>query len=495
MDDERFDALARWWGDASRSRRVALTLLMGGSLGALLGATVFGHDPDIGVDARGKGNRQSKRRRDQAKRRRATAKERRQAKKRATGKDQVAAAACGVCPLCRTCDPQQGKCVPDRSVDGKCCPRVGGQSGACLEGLCLALPCRGPICKAQTCPDGCCDADGRCHVDEDAACGTGGAQCRACSNPTPICRNHVCAACTANDQCPATTLCDGGACLHCDVCATGCPYPTVQAAVADPNGPATIRICPGTYRETIAIARDLTLIGAGQGNDPDRDTILQGAGSSVVSIDNDGPHAVTLRMLRITGGTAGSGSGGGVVTAAGQRAAAVTMIDCTVTGNVAQSAGGVAEGGGIRTGRHTTLTLTRCTISDNEAPGFAGDGGGLFIGGDVPATLTDCTVSGNRAGLIGGGIFVANNAHLTLDGGTVAANEAGEASGGLHLFTSRVTLQGGATVTANTAGVEGGGIFNNGGVLTITAGSVSGNFAPPGTPNECVEVNGGTGCP
>ncbi len=36
MDDERFDALTRWWDDASSSRRGALKLLMAGSFGTLL---------------------------------------------------------------------------------------------------------------------------------------------------------------------------------------------------------------------------------------------------------------------------------------------------------------------------------------------------------------------------------------------------------------------------------------------------------------------------
>ncbi len=52
MDDERFDALARRLGRASHSRRAALTLLTGGSLGALLGSV--GASADAAKRRRGK---------------------------------------------------------------------------------------------------------------------------------------------------------------------------------------------------------------------------------------------------------------------------------------------------------------------------------------------------------------------------------------------------------------------------------------------------------
>ena len=49
------------------------------------------------------------------------------------------------------------------------------------------------------------------------------------------------------------------------VCASGCSYTSVQAAVnAAPSG-ATISIAAGTYLEAVAISKSVTLVGAGAG--------------------------------------------------------------------------------------------------------------------------------------------------------------------------------------------------------------------------------------
>ena len=71
---------------------------------------------------------------------------------------------------------------------------------------------------------------------------------------------------------------------------------------------------PWHLPETITIGRPLTLIGAGQGTGAG-DTILQGNGASVVTI-NPGVGPVTLQTLRITGGTAGPVAAAGCITKA-----------------------------------------------------------------------------------------------------------------------------------------------------------------------------------
>jgi uncharacterized protein YjbI with pentapeptide repeats len=254
-------------------------------------------------------------------------------------------------------------------------------------------------------------------------------------------------------------ICDGGTCQSCDVCPT-CAYTTVQAAIADGSGPSTIRVCAGTYG-AILVSRNLTIVGAGDGPNAASNTILDAAGSGRVVLVKVGVIA-TLRGLRVTGGVAVRGTGG--------------------------VAGGGPNGGGIV--NDGTLTLLECTVTENTADGF---GGGIVTGGSL--TLIGCTVSGNTCGLEGGGIAV-SVASVMLTGCQITGNTAARGGGIGNLGRGTSTIAS-TTITGNTATVAnaGGGIFNEpGGTVTLQAGaSVTGNFSPAGTPNNCVgTISGGT---
>jgi hypothetical protein len=261
--------------------------------------------------------------------------------------------------------------------------------------------------------------------------------------------------CSQATPCPGNQICVDGACEACDVCAGGCPFSSVQAAIAAADPGATIAICAGTYVENVTIESDLTLIGAGDAADAASNTILRGTGTidvpnSAVTITPNAA-AVTLRALRITNGF--DELGGGVC----HEGPMLTMIDCTLTGNTA-----FAEGGGICNDFGGTAFLTGCTISGNFAVNSGtATGGGIHNGGMM--TLTDCEVIGNTADLSGGGIYNDDDAQLVLR-----------------------DPQDPTSVTGNTAGTEGGGIFNNGGTVELEIGStVSGN-AVGGSPSNCV---------
>jgi hypothetical protein len=444
MDAQHFDRLTRALSEAG-SRRGLLGMLTGlplvGGLAALLDA-----------EAEGKGRPRHQHRSGddgltaERKRRKKKHKKKKRKKCRPQSVTTTCAGKCGSvlnnckqtvdcgscacappCEACFTCEDgpnTPGACVIDPDQQGEACGDPGQlcqSDGACA---CDASSCSNPtpvcvdgscaVCSAEhACPDGCCAADGTCQPGTSAgACGADGTTCQ-------ICRGNV--------------ICDG-ACLACDVCEDGCTYSTVQAAVADPSGPSTIRICAGFYTENITIGRALTLLGAGQGNGAG-DTILQGAGSNVVLISG-GP--VTLQALRITGGTGSTGAGvrhGGDV---------LTMLDCTVTGNSNSD----NQGGGVGVLGGRNLVMTGCTVSDNHANG-TGNGGGLDIRSNAVATLTACTVSGNTAGNDGGGIFN-DGGQTTLDGGTVTGNDAGDSGGGIfNTNGGTATLSNGASVTGN----------------------------------------------
>ena len=137
---------------------------------------------------------------------------------------------------------------------------------ACCAGLVLdaAGQCVEPapaIC-ADSCA-GCCNGE-TCESGASAtSCGSSGAPCADCSGLHGICSNGVC---------------------RCAVCPSGCPYASVQAAVADAAGPTTIHVCAGTYQGDVVIDRNVTIIGTGDGAGAGN-TILQGTGSRSVRHD------------------------------------------------------------------------------------------------------------------------------------------------------------------------------------------------------------------
>src|SRR5215212_8108545 len=97
----------------------------------------------------------------------------------------------------------------------------------------------------------------------------------ACGSQPDGCGGTLSCGCTGNQICVAST------CRACDVCASGCRFPTVRDAIDAAPAGGTVHICPGTYldRENsdMNIGRSLTLIGAGDGLDG---TILQRPPSS-----------------------------------------------------------------------------------------------------------------------------------------------------------------------------------------------------------------------
>jgi hypothetical protein len=262
---------------------------------------------------------------------------------------------------------------------------------------------------------------------------------------------------TCAQTCAGNTICESGACQPCDVCQDGsCAFLTVLAALAAMPPPATIRICPGAYSGNLSLGGDVTLIGAGDGDDPSANTIIQANTPDIPVVDiplsGIGGQKVTLEGLRITGGHGEFGSG---VSTNLNGGGVLTMRFCTVIGNKSdQFAGGV----------HDTIIssgithLIGCTIRDNST-GIAG-GGYCLLG---KATLTDCVVAGNTA---------SNGGGITILGGTLILEN---------------TLVGGTSAeNANTAVTfGGGGIYKQGGTVELRNGSlVCGNV-----PDQCFQFS------
>ena len=182
------------------------------------------------------------------------------------------------------------------------------------------------------------------------------------------------------------------------------------------------------------------------------------------------PTTITDSTIREN--TAG-GRGGGAISYV-----SFTITRSTVTGNEADNGGGVAgnllfindstisenfadtDGGGVRNAG--TLTVMRITISGNVAD----DGGGIFTSGDGNTTISDSTIHGNFA-VFGGGISH-NTGNLTVTSSLISGNSANQGGGILsetaYGYEADIVN---TTFSENSATLVGGAIVNGSGTLRI----------------------------
>jgi hypothetical protein len=542
MDASGFDALTRSFRHL-RSRRGVTQ----GLLAALLGATSLLPLLDEAEAKRNK-HRQRRNRRDRRRDRQERSGEAQSERKKGKKKRKP-------CPPCRK--RKQGKCK-GKSPDGAACP-----GGSCRGGSCVPTPVCVPSCGERvcggndgcgqscgactdglTCQDGQCvstcapgltDCSGNC-VDlqaDTANCGTCGTEC-SFPHATATCQDGACTLGTCDagwDTCDgdpengcetnllhdlshcgacgnacdrATQICNGsGACVACDVCADGCPFNSIQAAITAAAPGDTIRVCAGTWvlSSTLIVEKDLILVGAG-----DDETILDGNEAvrvlTIGGSDLVGTPIVAVRNLTITRGFATgipeNNWGGGlfnhgtltlsnvIVTenfadfAGGiQNRGALDLVDSRVTVNTTKFSGaGIGNSGSAGSG---TLTLLRSTVQDNTAgwQEWSGDGGGInnYLG---TVTIEESQVTGNTAHS-GGGIFnqgqgTFNSATVTLKNGSLVVDNFGHFGGGIRNGFGTVIMENGSRVEGNRAGV-GGGIDNTGRVSLDPGSKVTGNAA------------------
>lgn len=375
-------------------------------------------------------------------------------------------------------------CAPPRRCrDGQC---VGCLSGAdCASVICQAASCQNETCNySPVTTDSACAAPRRCLAGQCVGCLSGGdCALRACN--TESCQNETCiytpnadgGSCGGPDD-----VCCGGACIDtatsethcgacgnacsggdtcqngvcCTVCASGCAFTTVGAAVNAAAPGVTVRICPGTYVERIGVSRNLTLVG--MGSSPG-DTVITNAQGNIVSIQSaNADITVTIKNLRVTG----------------------TLVSSLY--------GAMFSSDGV------DLTLERVEITGNSVSQNGGSSGGaIFTFGKV--TLIDSVVSLNNA-KFGGGIYGFSGSTLTLTRSVVESNIAtqggGVWNGGTLKLNEASRIRNNQTPSAVGSGA---GVYNNGGTVVLNSGSSIAGNTSSGNPDNCVNANGGTGCP
>jgi hypothetical protein len=247
------------------------------------------------------------------------------------------------------------------------------------------------------------------------------------------------------------------------VCASGCDFSTIQAAIDDSSteAGAIIEITDPIHTEAgIVVNKDVTLRGLGAD-----DTIVQAHGETpdeaperVFLVEED----VTLVLEKMTirhgrpsrqeecgGGIMNFGTltlsncvvrGNGANSGAGIcNSHALTLINSTVSYNTADGVGPIGytcgNGGGIKCERGT-LALVNSTISNNkseDADPFrdVGCGGGVHVACNCTAVFTNSTVSGNRSVACGGGIY--DHGVLRLVNCTISDNRTTGEGGGVYV--------------------------------------------------------------
>jgi hypothetical protein len=234
---------------------------------------------------------------------------------------------------------------------------------------------------------------------------------------TVFCRTRLCNGSISDEDCPGgfdpdDFCCGNNECGPGQACqGNACCWTNLAAAVGAAGDGDTIRLCAGELlTRGVLIRKPLTIVGAGSGDDPETDTILDAAGIDRVFLTAFGAGAVEVRDLRVTGGNAGTDSGGGILN---QTGSTLRLIGVSVVGNTAGIGGGITNDG-------TLILGNGSRVEGNTATRFGGTGGGIFNRG--AATLEAGSVVTSNTAENGGGVWEASGAVDVANASIVTGN-------------------------------------------------------------------------
>jgi CSLREA domain-containing protein len=257
------------------------------------------------------------------------------------------------------------------------------------------------------------------------------------------------------------------------------------------EAPYTILVPAGVYRLNgssgddgnlsgdLDIRTDLTLVGEGA-----TETIIQAAAVPGLAADRvmqvHGETDVTIRGVTIRYGIAPAGEDGGGL--ANMGSGTVMVLDSLVRANSSDSGEPGQGGGGLFNGVDGTLILHNTEVRANRATVRMGNGGGIFNSGTL--LVHGGSITDNRAARAGGGIEnfagVVTLVDVTLDNNYTGINGAGLHTSGVGLVTMRA-----GSASGNVADMEGGGLWNSvAGVMVIDGVVIDSNIANGADPDQ-----------
>src|SRR5438132_4408614 len=297
----------------------------------------------------------------------------------------------------------------------------------------------------------------------------------------------------------------------CLLSATDAPAATITVTNGNDHGPGSLRraILDASSGDTINFVPSVTTVSLTSGELViDKNLTIAGPGANRLTVRRSthapefgifGIDRVTASISRLTISNGSvrreTGIGGGICSVV-----VLTLTDSTISDNHAFGVEGLGGDGGGVFNRGGTMTITRCTISNNSATGdeIAGNGGGVLNEGGT-MTITRCTISNNSAtgetlfsstgeGGRGGGILNKRGsviiANSTISDNSCIVDASLEANvgggGGVDndgsMAITNCTISGNSVSGTALATMHGGGILNRGG-LQITSSTIVYNSA------------------
>jgi predicted outer membrane repeat protein len=236
------------------------------------------------------------------------------------------------------------------------------------------------------------------------------------------------------------------------VCAVGCDFGTIRAAIDDTGTIAgsIINVGAGVYTEAnISVDKDVIIQGEGADS-----TIVQAHNSAdaaagrVFFITNGA--TVTIRGMTIRHGNPPEHlrTGGGIYN---DQLCTLTLENSIVANNIASDGAGINNRG--------TMLLSNCTITGNVADGVeeigheCGSGGGIKSVGIATTVIVNCTINGNSAVGNGGGVKTNCDGTVEIINSTITGNNAEGRGGGVYA-RGVVTITNSTIVANNAVGIS-----------------------------------------
>lgn len=290
------------------------------------------------------------------------------------------------------------------------------------------------------------------------------------------------------------------------VCASGCAFSSIQAAIDAAAPGSSIAVRSGTYKERLKVGKNLTIVGAG-------------SLYTVVDGESQGPILEVAPGVKLELGSATLTRGGGVINLGDLKLERATLSyhsgpdagsilnrgklevrSVEFLSNVSLSRGGGIhnDGGQVHVEDSRFLENTSAvdggaiyskggsfSLRDSLLSGNLGRYGGALNSRESQTSISASQFRGNRAEL-GGALFAYGGA-VTVDGGSLEGNRA-DVGGAAYLYATdavpgRSLVLKGTRLAENTASGTygfGGAITNNGGDLTLEGVQLADNVARTG---------------